>query len=419
MAKPRTLFDKIWDSHVVERQDGWHLRPLYRPPSGARGDQPAGLRRPATAGRKVRRPDATLAVADHNVPTDRPQQGHRRSRKPRIQVETLEQNARDFGVPFYAHGRHPPGHRPRHRAGAGPHPAGHDHRLRRQPHRDAWRLRRAGLRHRHVRSRACAGDPDAAAAAPAKNMRVTVEGDLPVGVTAKDLILAIIGKIGTAGGTGYVIEYAGEAIRDASMEGRMTVCNMSIEAGARAGLIAPDETTFDYLQGRPTRPRARPGSRPSPTGGRCRRDAGAHYDKEVVARRPRTSRRRSPGAPAPRTCCRSPAAVPDPGRRRRRGATPRASQRALEYMGLTPGTPMQRRDGRQGLHRLLHQRPDRGPARGRRGRQGPQGRRRRPGDGRAGLAAWSSSRPRTKASTGSSRKPASNGASPAARCASA
>ena len=133
---------------------------------------------------------------------------------------------------------------------------------------------------------------------PAKNMRIAVEGDLPVGVTAKDLILAIIGKIGTAGGTGHVIEYAGQAIRDLSMEGRMTVCNMSIEAGARAGLIAPDETTFAYLKGRPMAPKGgASGSRPSPIGARCPRIPARSTTRKWCSTPP-TSRRRSPGAPA-------------------------------------------------------------------------------------------------------------------------
>jgi 3-isopropylmalate/(R)-2-methylmalate dehydratase large subunit len=249
MAKPRTLFDKIWDSHVVHRQeDGTCVlyidRHLVHEVTSPQAFE--GLR---LAGRKVRRPEATLAVADHNVPTSDRSEGIA-DEESRIQVETLEQNARDFGVPYYAmddirqgivhiigpeQGLTQPGmtivcgdsHTATHGAfgalafGIGTSEVEHV-------------LATQTLQQR-----------------PAKNMRITVDGDLPVGVTAKDLILAIIGVIGTAGGTGYVIEYAGKAIRDLSMEGRMTVCNMSIEAGARAGLIAPDETTYDYLTGRP------------------------------------------------------------------------------------------------------------------------------------------------------------------------
>ena len=158
---------------------------------------------------------------------------------------------------------------------------------------------------------------------PAKNMRVSVEGSLPLGVTAKDVILAIIGKLGTAGGTGYVIEYAGRAIREMTMEGRMTVCNMSIEAGARAGLIAPDETTFKYLEGRPYAPKGGAWdlalgamAAPAERQGRELRHAAR------PAGRP-TSRRWSPGAPARRTRCRSPTSCPiRPMRRTRTAARP-------------------------------------------------------------------------------------------------
>ena len=211
MAKARTLFDKIWDSHVVD--PGRTARaPLHRPSSRARGDQPAGLRGPAAgrpqgapargdAGR--RRPQhATDVTATSGIATGKPHPGRDAgAERARIRRALLR------------HGRHAPGHRPYHRAGAGRDAAGHDHRLRRQPHRDARRVRRAGLRHRHLRGRACAGDADAAAAAGQEHARSRSTARCRVGVTAKDIILAIIGKIGTAGGTGYVIEYAGEAIR--------------------------------------------------------------------------------------------------------------------------------------------------------------------------------------------------------------
>ena len=172
----------------------------------------------------------------------------------RIQVETLAKNAAEFGVEYYSELDTPPGHRPHHRPRAGLHAARHDHRLRRQPHLDARRLRRARARHRHVRGRACARHPDADPAEGQEHAGPR-RRQAAAGVTAKDIILAIIGEIGTAGGTGHVIEYAGEAIRALSMEGRMTVCNMSIEGGARAGLIAPDETTFAYIKGRPRAPK--------------------------------------------------------------------------------------------------------------------------------------------------------------------
>ena len=345
------------------------------------------------AGRKVRRPEATLAVADHNVPTSDRSQGIA-DEESRIQVETLEQNARDFGVPYYAmddirqgivhiigpeQGLTQPGmtivcgdsHTATHGAfgalafGIGTSEVEHV-------------LATQTLQQR-----------------PAKNMRITVDGDLPVGVTAKDMILAIIGEIGTAGGTGYVIEYAGKAIRDLSMEGRMTVCNMSIEAGARAGLIAPDETTFDYLKGRPYAPKAGKWEQAVAYWRTLPTDEGAVYDKEVVLKAediaPQVTWGTSPQDVLPITgIVPNPADVADQGKRR-------AVERALEYMGLTPGTPLNRGQGRQGLHRLLHQRPHRGPARRRHRRQGPQGRRRRLRDGRARL--------RPREGTGRGRRP--------------
>ena len=207
----------------------------------------------------------------------------------------------------------------------------------------------------------------------AKNMRVTVDGTLPAGVTAKDIILAIIGEIGTAGGTGHVIEYAGEAIRALSMEGRMTVCNMSIEGGARAGMIAPDEKTYAYLKGRPRRRRARPG-----TGRRywetLRSDEGAHLRPRDPARRRQAAADRHLGHARPRTWSRSPASCRTRTRSRTRTSA-LSKWRALDYMGLTPGTKITDIAARPRLHRLLHQRPHRGSARGGQGRRGPAGRR--------------------------------------------
>src|SRR5271154_676080 len=240
---PKTLFDKIWESHLVDEQPGGtcllyidhHLIHEVTSPQAFEG-----LR---TSGRKVRRPDATLAVADHNVPTKDRALGIK-DETSRIQVQTLADNCKEFGVKYFPlddirqgivhivgpeQGFTQPGmtivcgdsHTSTHGAfGA-----------------LAFGIGTSEVEHvlatqTLIQKRA-------------KNIRISVEGDLPFGVTAKDLVLAIIGKIGTAGGTGYVIEYAGKAIRDLSMEARMTVCNMSIEAGARAGLIAPDEKTFE------------------------------------------------------------------------------------------------------------------------------------------------------------------------------
>ncbi|UEM04577.1 3-isopropylmalate dehydratase large subunit [Skermanella rosea] len=336
MAKPRTLFDKIWDSHVVHRQeDGTCVlyidRHLVHEVTSPQAFE--GLR---LAGRKVRRPEATLAVADHNVPTSDRSQGIA-DEESRIQVETLEMNARDFGVPYYAmddirqgivhiigpeQGLTQPGmtivcgdsHTATHGAfgalafGIGTSEVEHV-------------LATQTLQQR-----------------PAKNMRITVDGDLALGVTAKDLILAVIGVIGTAGGTGHVIEYAGKAIRDLSMEGRMTVCNMSIEAGARAGLIAPDDTTFDYLKGRPYAPKAGAWEQAVAYWRTLPSDEGAVYDKEVVLKAedivPQVTWGTSPQDVLPITgSVPNPADIADKAKRA-------AIERALDYMGLTPGTPL-------------------------------------------------------------------------------
>ena len=251
---PQTLYDKIFDDHVVSRQpDGTCIlyidRHLVHEVTSPQAFE--GLR---LAGRKVRAPEKTLAVVDHNIATTADRNQGIKDEESRIQVETMAKNAKDFGIEYYderdvrqgivhvigpEQGFTLPGttivcgdsHTSTHGAfGALAHGIGTsevEHVLATQT-----------LTQRK-----------------AKNMRVTVDGKLPDGVTAKDIILAIIGEIGTAGGTGHVIEYAGEAIRALSMEGRMTVCNMSIEAGARAGMVAPDETTFAYLKGRPKSPK--------------------------------------------------------------------------------------------------------------------------------------------------------------------
>src|SRR5438477_10773917 len=254
-GNPRTLYDKIWDDHLVDVQpDGTCLlyidRHLVHEVTSPQAFE--GLR---LAGRRVRAPQKTLAVVDHNVPTTDRSKGID-DPESRLQVETLERNAREFGIEYYSErdarqgivhiigpeqGFTLPGttivcgdsHTSTHGAfGALAHGIGTsevEHVLATQT-----------LTQRK-----------------AKNMRVTVGGKLPDRVTAKDIILSIIGEIGTAGGTGHVIEYAGDAIRALSMEGRMTVCNMSIEGGARAGLIAPDETTFGYVKGRARAPKGK------------------------------------------------------------------------------------------------------------------------------------------------------------------
>ena len=246
MAKPQTLFDKIWQNHLVDTQeDGTCLiyidRHLVHEVTSPQAFE--GLR---SAGRKVRRPDLTLAVADHNTPTTDISEGIAEEES-RIQVETLEVNVKEFGVPYIGltdarrgivhiigpeQGFTLPGMTI---VCGDSHTATHG----------AFGALAFGIGTSEVEHVLAT---QTLLQKPAKNMRVTVDGKLPVGVTAKDVILAIIGKIGTAGGTGHVIEFAGEAVKSLSMESRMTVCNMAIEAGARAGMIAPDEITFEYLK---------------------------------------------------------------------------------------------------------------------------------------------------------------------------
>ena len=336
MSEPRTLYDKIWDSHVVhEREDGFCVlyvdRHLVHEVTSPQAFE--GLR---TAGRTVRRPDATLAVADHNVPTtDR--SGGIEDEESRIQVETLSENCAAFGVPLFdmndarqgivhiigpEQGFTQPGNTI---VCGDSHTATHG----------AFGALAFGIGTSEVEHVLAT---QTLIQQPSKNMRITVDGDLPEGCSAKDLILAIIGKIGTAGGTGHVIEYAGPAIQALSMEGRMTVCNMTIEAGARAGLIAPDQTTFDYLQGRPMGPQGEDFDRAVAYWQTLPSDDGAKYDTEVTLRAddiaPHVTWGNSPQDVLPIT-----GAVPDPAAE----ADPEkqaSMELALEYMGLEAGTPL-------------------------------------------------------------------------------
>ena len=278
----RTLAEKVWDAHVVRRAEGEpdllyiDLHLVHEVTSPQAFD---GLR---LAGRPVRRPDLTLATEDHNVPTtdiDQPIADP----VSRTQVETLRAQLRRVRRPAAPARRRRAGHRARRRPAARPDPAGHDRRLRRlaTPPRTA-RSARSPSASAPARSSTCS-PPRRCRCSPFQTMAVTVEGELPPGVTAKDLILAVIAQIGTGGGQGHVIEYRGEAIRALSMEARMTVCNMSIEAGARAGHDRPRRDDV-RLPARParTRRRATTGTPPSPTGGRCVTDDDAAFDREVV-----------------------------------------------------------------------------------------------------------------------------------------
>jgi 3-isopropylmalate/(R)-2-methylmalate dehydratase large subunit len=330
----KTLYDKIWDQHLVDEQpDGTCLiyidRHLVHEVTSPQAFE--GLR---IAGRTVRAPDKTLAVVDHNVPTTDRSKGID-DPEAALQVETLAKNATDFGVEYYderdirqgivhvigpEQGFTLPGmtivcgdsHTSTHGAfGALAHGIG------------TSEVEHVLATQTLIQSKA-------------RNMRVSVDGALPPGVTAKDIILAIIGEIGTAGGTGHVIEYAGEAIRALSMEGRMTVCNMSIEGGARAGLIAPDEKTYDYIRGRPRAPKGAAWEGAMRYWETLYSDRDAQFDREV--------RLDAADLPPLVTWGTSPedvvsveGRVPDPEAIEDEGKRA-AVMRSLDYMGLRPGT---------------------------------------------------------------------------------
>jgi 3-isopropylmalate/(R)-2-methylmalate dehydratase large subunit len=333
-AKPRTLFDKIWDSHVVEKlPDGTCIlyidRHLVHEVTSPQAFE--GLR---LAGRKVRRPDCTIAVADHNIPTVGSRvPGDIKEEDSRIQVETLERNVVEFGVPYIpildvrqgiVHiigpelGLSLPGttivcgdsHTSTHGAlGA-----------------LAFGIGTSEVEHVMA--------TQTLLQRPAKNMKVQVDGSLGFGCSAKDIVLAIIGELGTAGGTGHVIEYTGEAIRALDMAGRMTVSNMTIEAGARAGLIAPDATTFDYIKGREFAPKGEAFERAVAHWRTLPSDPGAHYDTTLVLNAadiaPMVTWGTNPGAVVPITGeVPDPADEPDEGKRAQ-------MQRMLDYMDLRP-----------------------------------------------------------------------------------
>ncbi len=278
MGKPRTVYDKIWDDHVIETSGGASLiyidRHLIHEVTSPQAFE--GLR---LAGRRVRAPEKTLAVVDHNIQTTDRSQGIA-DPESRQQVETLAANARDFGIEYY--------HEFDRRQGIvhiiGPEQGftlpgttivcGDSH----TSTHGAFGALAHGIGTSEVEHVLAT---QTLIQTKAKNMRVKVEGALSQGVTAKDIILAIIGQIGTAGGTGHVIEYCGSAIEALTMEGRMTVCNMSIEAGARAGMIAPDEKTYAYLKDRPKAPNGTLWDQARAHWDSLRTDEGAHFDADV------------------------------------------------------------------------------------------------------------------------------------------
>lgn len=337
MSIPRTLYDKIFDGHVVDRQeDGTCLlyidRHLVHEVTSPQAFE--GLR---MARRKVRHPEKTLAVVDHNIPTTSDRAEGIRNEESRIQVAALARNTAEFGIEYYSEkdirqgivhivgpeqGFILPGmtivcgdsHTSTHGAfGALAHGIGTSE-------------------VEHVLA------TQTLIQKKAKNMLVRVDGRLPHGVAAKDVVLAIIGEIGTAGGTGHVIEYAGEAVEALSMEGRMTICNMSIEGGARAGLIAPDEKTFEYVAGRPRTPEGEMLARAIRYWKTLKSDEDARYDKIVTIDAANLTPTVTWGS-SPEDVIAITGVVPDPDEIE--DETMRASKkRALEYMGLTPGVRM-------------------------------------------------------------------------------
>jgi 3-isopropylmalate/(R)-2-methylmalate dehydratase large subunit len=336
MAEQKTLFDKIWAAHVVDRQDDGtcliyidrHLVHEVTSPQAFEG-----LR---NAGRKLRAPEKTLAVPDHNVPTTDRSKGIDDAES-RLQVETLRVNCADFDVPIFdvddirqgivhvigpEQGFTLPGMTI---VCGDSHTATHG----------AFGALAFGIGTSEVEHVMAT---QTLIQAPAKNMRIMVKGALPAAVTAKDLILHIIGTIGTAGGTGHVIEFAGEAVRSLSMEGRMTMCNMAIEAGARAGMVAPDETTFDYLKGLPMAPKAGLWEQAVAYWRTLPSDADAVYDTEieidVADIAPQVTWGTSPQDVVPID-----GRIPDPAAEADEGKRA-AIERSLAYMGLTAGTPI-------------------------------------------------------------------------------
>ena len=333
-TKPRTLFDKVWDAHVVEQlPDGTCVlyidRHLVHEVTSPQAFE--GLR---MAGRRVRRPEGTIAVVDHNIATDSDRTQPIVEEESRIQVETLEANVKEFGVPYF-------------------------------PVTDA----RQGIVHvigpeqgislpgftivcgdSHTSTHGAMGAlafgigtsevehvlaTQTLLQKPAKNMLVRVDGVLGTGCTAKDIVLAIIGKIGTAGGTGHVIEFGGEAIRALDMAGRLTVCNMSIEAGARAGMIAPDDTTFAYIKGRPFAPQGEAFDHAVAYWRTLAADEGAQYDTVVVLDAaeiaPQVTWGTNPEAVLPIT-----GVVPNPADEADEAKRVQL-ERMVSYMNLTPG----------------------------------------------------------------------------------
>ena len=332
---PRTMYDKIWDDHVVETQDDGtcllyidrHLVHEVTSPQAFEG-----LR---MTGRKVRAPEKTLAVVDHNVPTTADRYEGIKNEESRIQVEALAKNSSEFGVEYFNESDvrqgivHVVGPEQGFTLPGTTIVCGDSH----TSTHGAFGALAHGIGTSEVEHVLAT---QTLIQKKAKNMLVRVDGQLPEGVTAKDIILAIIGEIGTAGGTGYVIEFAGEAIRSLSMEGRMTICNMTIEGGARAGLIAPDETTYEYFKDKPRAPKGADWDAALAYWKKLASDEGAHYDKTIVLDAANLPPIVSWGS-SPEDVISVQGVVPNPDEIE--DENKRASKwRALQYMGLEPGT---------------------------------------------------------------------------------
>ena len=331
--KPKTLFDKIWDHHLIDTQeDGASLiyidRHLVHEVTSPQAFE--GLR---LSGRTVNSPKRTLAVADHNVPTtDRA--GGIDEEESRIQVEALDKNVEDFGIPYFnmmdkrqgivhvigpEQGFTQPGMTI---VCGDSHTATHG----------AFGALAFGIGTSEVEHVLAT---QTLIQKPAKNMLINLEGELQTGVSPKDLVLAIIGKIGTAGGTGHVIEYSGEAIKKLSMEGRMTVCNMSIEAGARAGMIAPDQVTFDYLKDKPMSPKGNEWDLAIEWWKSLPSDEGAFYNKRITIDATKIKPTVTWGT-SPEDVVSIDGFIPDPSKIQDDDARLKV-ERSLEYMGLKGG----------------------------------------------------------------------------------
>jgi 3-isopropylmalate/(R)-2-methylmalate dehydratase large subunit len=335
-SRPKSLYDKIFDDHIVSRQpDGTCIlyidRHLVHEVTSPQAFE--GLR---LAKRKVRSPARTLAVVDHNLPTSDRSAGIT-DPESRLQVETLARNAKDFGIEYYDETDvrqgivHVIGPEQGFTLPGTTIVCGDSH----TSTHGAFGALAMGIGTSEVEHVLAT---QTLTQRKARNMRVTVDGELPDGVMAKDIILSIIGEIGTAGGTGHVIEYTGDTIRALSMEGRMTVCNMSIEGGARAGMVAPDETTVAYLKDRPKAPRGAAWDLARRHWDTLRSDEGAQFDREVKLDAARLPPVVTWGT-SPEDVVSITGAVPDPEQVADEGKR-QSMQRALAYMGLSPGTKM-------------------------------------------------------------------------------